>query len=153
MLKIIADAWAKNNGKLRDALKTTDMDAIGYKKLVEMAFSYVYNNSDSVVTGKTCPADVHNITLIDNGDYQGTLLFIIPFDTYQPTCGEYLLTYADYGSCSGCDTLMAITEYESGSPSEEQLNDLMMLCLDILEHVVKPYNSGWRYEEDFEEVT
>lgn len=50
--------------------------------------------------------DPDRITVIDHGDYQGTLLFILGAEGYQPD--EYWAVFYGYGSCSGCDTLQAI---------------------------------------------
>ena len=69
---------------------------------------------------------------INDGDYQGTLLFLIPTDTYQPD--EYYYVKIYYGSCSGCDTLEGIRSYEyDKDPSEEQVKDYMMLSLHIIQ--------------------
>lgn len=69
---------------------------------------------------------------INDGDYQGTLLFLIPTDTYQPDGYYYVKVY--YGSCSGCDTLEGIRIYEyDKAPSEEQVKDYMMLSLHIIQ--------------------
>jgi hypothetical protein len=80
------------------------------------------------------------------------LLFVIPQKCYEPAEFEYLLTYVGYGSCSGCDTLQRIFGYGGENLTEEQINDLMKLCKDILTNIVKPYNGGWRHENDFEQV-
>ena len=96
--------------------------------------------------------DDKNVTKIDNGDWQGTLLFLIPRKTYQPDPSDYLLTYVSYGSCSGCDTLQRIQSYIDGAASEQQIKDYMNLCLHIVSNIVKPYNDGWRNDEKFTEI-
>jgi hypothetical protein len=73
------------------------------------------------------------ISEIDDGDYQGTLLFVIPEDTYQPY--DYWYVRVFYGSCSGCDTLQSIL-YESDS-KEQQINDLFTLALHIFQWLKK----------------
>lgn len=90
--------------------------------------------------------DTDHITIIDNGDYQGTLLFVIPYDNYQPSECEHIMTYIDYGSCSGCDALEAIRY------SETLVDDLMYICKDIVSNTIKPYNHGWRYSDMWEFV-
>lgn len=149
MLKIIVEQWDKNKDILKEKLKKINLDKIDYKTLVKMTFKYVYNTNNGNES-----VDVGRIHQIDDGDYQGTLLYIIPFDTYQPQEGEYLMTYVGYGSCSGCDTLLGITEdYEEvGTPSENQLKYLMILCKDILQNTIKPYNFGWRNDDKFKQV-
>jgi hypothetical protein len=72
---------------------------------------------------------------IDDGDYQGTLLFLIPEDTYQPD--NYYYVKVEYGSCSGCDTLESIRDYDSDTPNDEQVKDYMTLCLHIIQKFKK----------------
>jgi len=80
--------------------------------------------------------DGDNITVVNNGDYQGTLLFIIPLDTYQPEARDYLVTFVDYGSCSGCDALQSIeSENYNNSYSESQLGKLMTLALHLIQRM------------------
>lgn len=75
--------------------------------------------------------DVANITVVDNGDYQGTILFIIPYKTYQPQENDYVVTSVGYGSCSGCDTLQGIM-YD-GNSKEQNVKDLMSLALHFVQ--------------------
>ena len=154
MLRIIVLAWDENRDKLREALsQRTDLDSIEYIDLVKLTFEVVYNSSVAVAFPyEDRKIDLEHITVIDNGNYQGTLLFVLPFDTYQPSENEYLMTFVGYGSCCGCDTLQAIQGYYDGdTPSEKQLNEFMMLCKDILTNTIKPYNNGWRYSELFDQ--
>lgn len=98
--------------------------------------------------------DAENITVVDNGDYQGTQLFLIPRDTYQPSESEYLMTYVGYGSCSGCDTLQAIQDWSIDDRllEPEQVEDFMKLCKDLVTNMILPYNIGWRASSEFEPV-
>lgn len=73
------------------------------------------------------------MTVIDNGTYQGAQIFIIPEDVYSPTVGHYVMTNAYYGSCSICDTLLKISCYEDGLPTEEQVNGYMTLALHLVQ--------------------
>ncbi len=74
------------------------------------------------------------MTVIDNGDYQGTQIFIVPLNTYQPRAEDYVYTNTYYGSCSGCDTLLAILDYDTDKkPSENQIKDYMTLALHLLQ--------------------
>lgn len=99
MIKYCLRKWEENKEKLeKSLLEDKSLNTCDYKHLVEKVVEVILNNGD----GKTW--DVGNITEIDNGDYQGTLLYLIPEDTYQPSEYEYLMTYVGYGSCSGCDT-------------------------------------------------
>lgn len=49
--------------------------------------------------------DPKRITVIDHGDYQGTRLYVIGANGYQPSA--YWTIFVSYGSCSGCDTFEA----------------------------------------------
>ena len=64
------------------------------------------------------------------------------------------MTYAGYGSCSVCDTLLSITDYDTYGKkfNEHQVNALLTLCKDILTNTIKPYNYGWRYKDIFDTV-
>ena len=77
--------------------------------------------------------DRDKIHKIDDGDYQGTLLFIIPEKTYQPN--TYWAVNVDYCSCSGCDTLEAIRDFPSDKPTESQVEDYMTLALHIVQNM------------------
>lgn len=150
MLKIIKEQWDKNRDLLRAALEEGEtFNECGYVDLVKLSFEKIFNtgiNHDYLLNLK-------RITEIDNGDYQGTLLYVIPFDTYQPSEHDHLMTYVNYGSCSGCDTLQAIQCGHDRKLTEAQVKNFMALCKDILTNTVRPFNNGWRHEEMFDQVT
>ena len=151
MIKYCIDKWNKNRDKLEEALmKDSTLNCCDYHHLVKMVVKYILNDEDSGY-GKNWDAD--NITEIDNGNYQGTLLFIIPADTYQPSEYEYLMTYVRYGSCSVCDTLQSIRGWGDEPITPEQIKDFMGLCKDLVTNMIKPYNTGWRASSDFEVVS
>lgn len=75
--------------------------------------------------------DPDRISVIDHGDYQGTLLFVIPAVGYQPD--EYWYVKVGYGCCSGCDTLAGIRGYDDGPPSDGQVQDYMTLALHVVQ--------------------
>ena len=163
MIRYCRGKWYKNmdllEAKLRDDENLSNCD---YKYLVKMIVDVILNdNKDASDYFGEYRWDSDKITEIDNGNYQGTLLYLIPRDTYQPSEYEYLMTYVGYGSCSGCDTLQHIQmfcDYDDeacctvAKPTERALKDFMALCKDIVANMVKPYNCGWRNEADFEPV-
>ena len=152
MLKILVRKWDENKDKLQQELSTREsLKLYEYKDLVKLTFEVIYN-IDEVWDHNQL--DLDRITEIDNGDYQGTLLYLIPFDSYQPSESEYLMTYVGYGSCSGCDTLKSIRgEFpDDDKLTESQVKAFMNLCKDILTNTIKPYNCGWRNDEDFEHI-
>lgn len=152
MLKICRDKWDKNSKRLEEILKDDiKLNCCDYKYIVEMTYKTIFNDDEDTYSSDTL--DIDKITEIDNGDYQGTLIYLIPFKTYQPSESEYLMTYVGYGSCSGCDTLQAIQGWSEEKPTETQLKDYMMLCKDIITNTVKPYNFGWRNDDKYDVVT
>lgn len=134
MIKEYIEKWNENKHLLENYFKNTpqseyhEYDKI-VKKVVELIInkeSYSHNN-----------LDIENMTVIDNGDYQGTQIYIIPRKTYQPDIDDYVYTHNYYGSCSGCDTLQGISDYDSGLPNDEQVKDYMLLALNIIENFKK----------------
>ena len=149
MIKFCLKQWDKNKDYLENELRNSnELDSFEYLDLVKLIVINILNR-DLTVSGY----NEENITQIDNGDYQGTQLFMIPERTYQPSANEYLLTFIDYGSCSGCDTLLSIqSNTYDGSDNESVISDYMTLCKDIVCNIIKPYNNGWRQSEEFEVV-
>ena len=149
MLKYCYEKWNKNQGVLEAALRKTDLYSQSYKDLLKLTVECIFND------GEYCQPlwNAKNITEIDDGDYQGTLLYLIPEDTYQPSEYEYLMTYIGYGSCSGCDLLQSIQPYCGEPITDLDVKNYMSLCKDFITNMIKPYNSGWRNEEQFEHIT
>lgn len=151
MLKYCINKWYENKDKLEQAIRKDEtLTDCEYEAIVKLIVKYILNPSSSK------EFDEDSITVIDNGDYQGCQLFMIPKKTYEPYAGDYLLTYIDYGSCSGCDTLQWIQqkswEKKSKLLSESQIKDLMILCKDLVCNMTKPYNKGYFEDEDFMEI-
>ena len=74
------------------------------------------------------------------GDYDGTLVFVIPnYDAYP---SSFWTTFVSYGSCSACDTLQAISSHadydddgELMKPSPEMAEDYLTLALHLLQRM------------------
>ena len=79
--------------------------------------------------------DPERIHVIDDGHYQGTLLFVITAKGYQPD--DYWVVKVAYGSCSGCDTLESIRSYSDDPPTDDQVKDYMTLALHIVQGLKK----------------
>jgi hypothetical protein len=78
--------------------------------------------------------DPERIHTIDDGDYQGTLLFIIARKGYQPDMYHSVKVY--YGSCTVCDTLQSILSEDyraSDFAMQQAVDDLKTLCLHIVQ--------------------
>jgi hypothetical protein len=129
MISSIIEQWENNKSKLENYFRTTDQyEYCGYKQIVEKLFELCITNAD-----EHCGFNIKRMTVIDDGDYQGTKLFIIPKDTYQPSVDDYITTHTYYGSCSGCDTLQSICGYDYGLPTEEQIKLYMTLVLHLVQ--------------------
>lgn len=156
MVKIVKENWDKYREDLQMAIRRRIggpdeyYDELSYRDLVSLACGVILRdpNSDGYIL------DHDNVHVIDDGEYQGTLIFLIPYHTYQPSANQYIMCCSWYGSCSGCDTLQAIySDYRYEHKNKERcVNELLMLCKDILCTMTKPYNSGWQHDPDWEEV-
>lgn len=98
-----------------------------YKSIVRTVVEAV---SDEDSYNDIDPDRIHEI---DDGDYQGTLVYVIAAKGYQPC--DYWSVRVGYGSCSGCDTLEAIGRYGNDEPSDSQLDDYMTLALHVVQNL------------------
>lgn len=131
MVKEFCLAWGKNKGELEEYFRTTKQGEYSdYEDLVKLLFDIVINPS---IKNSYKRFDTENILVIDDGDYQGTLVFVLHRDHCQPSIEDYVYTNVCYGSCSYCDTLQGIHGYEYGLPDEQQVEDYMELCLHLLQ--------------------
>lgn len=132
MIKKFIDKWNKNKDKLEEYFRTHKQeDYDEYEKIVKLVFQYVINDEEN----KYNLFDIDKIRVIDDGCYQGTQLFIIPRNVYQPDVTDYVYTHNYYGSCSGCDTLLSISGYSDDIPNENQVKDYMLLSLHLIENM------------------
>lgn len=128
MIKEIVKQWDERKHLLEQWFRESKQKEYdSYDKIVKAIFTYVVEGYD-----------VDNIHKIDDGKYCGCQLFIIPEITYQPYIGDYIFTYADYGSCSGCDALISIYSDTSNKlPTEDQVKQYMMLALHLIQRAHK----------------
>lgn len=148
MLKYCRDKWYENKDILEEEIRgDRKLNGCDYEYLVKLVVDCILNPSEDGYER----FDSNNITVIDNGDYQGTQLFMIPLKTYQPSANEYLITYVWYGSCSGCDTLQGIQSWGEKLPTEQQVKDYMTLCKDLVCNMVKPFDFDYAFDEKFRE--
>lgn len=140
MIKAYIDYWNKDSDKLEEYFKThKQSEYYRYEDLVKLVFDIIVNpNCNGISSHETFAYDTENILIIDDGDYQGTLIFVLHENTYQPSVIDYVYTSVCYGSCSYCDTLQGIQDMEDdygvGFPTDEQVKDYMTLCLHLLEN-------------------
>ena len=151
MIKYALRKWDAGRDTLRRIISQTRKEERswwGYIDIVKMVCRCILNvnliEGDPVI-------NVDIITMIDNGGYQGTLLFILPFYADPPSESDYLMTFVDYGSCSGCDTLQSIQSDDKYGHRDET-DSYLTLCRDIVNNIIRPYNYGWRNKEMFDHV-
>lgn len=130
MIKEFVEKWDKYKENLENYFRNTRQEEYqDYKDIVKALFENVINKDETDSWNKF---NLKEMTLIDDGYYQGTQIFIIPLDVYQPNTSNYVVTNTYYGSCSGCDILMDIQDW-SGRPNENQIKDYMELALHLLQ--------------------
>ena len=132
MIKEFVESWDKHKDELKEYFKNNPQsEYCDYEDIVKLLFEKVINVDLEDDYDKF---DVEEIKVIDDGDYQGTRIFILHKNSYQPGILEYVYTHTYYGSCSGCDTLLAILDYNyDEKPNEQQVEDLMQLALHLLQ--------------------
>lgn len=129
MIQELVKQWEENKHKLEYYFKNTkqaeyDRYETIVKKIFELCIPKAINHSEWALD---------KMTIIDDGGYQGTQIFIIPTNTYQPSVEHYVMTDTYYGSCSGCDTLKAIIMHNYDLPTDEQVKEYMTLALHLIQ--------------------
>ena len=128
MIEEFAKAWFAKKDALEAVFKTRHPD--DYEEIVKLVVQHILHDEDAYLSPD--PARVHSI---DDGHYQGTLVFVIGASGYQPD--DYWYVKVSYGSCSGCDTLENIRDYSDDAPSDVQVRDYMTLALHIVQGMKK----------------
>lgn len=154
MIQWLNEKWFQNKDKLENYFRTHKQEEYSsYQDILRATLENIVN-IDTDEWDKRF--DLDKIHVIDDGDYQGTLIFLIPKDGYQPDEDMYLITFIWYGSCSGCDTLLNIQEswdIESddgeymGLPNTIQLQDYMTLALHMVENA-RWLENLWRVKNE-----
>lgn len=118
----IIEKWEHRKNKLKEWFEANETPS-SYKEIFEKIIELI------ITEDERNKFNLEKIRVIDDGDYQGTQIFIAFLDTYQPSVEEYIMTSVYYGSCSGCDTLQSICY----SIDENRVNDLMTLSLHMIQ--------------------
>ena len=92
MIEAIVKKWDANKHKLEEYFATTKQEEYrDYKTIVVKLFELVITEIENEWSS-TDGFDINKMTVIDDGDYQGTTIYIIPKDTYQPSVNDYVIT-------------------------------------------------------------
>jgi len=125
MIEAFTKAWFANLHTMREKFAAKHPE--DYKEVVRAVVEML---SDAI-TGHDKP-DPKRIHEIDDGNYHGTLVYVIGATGYQPY--SYWYVKVSYGSCSGCDTIEAIRCDSVGEkPTETQIGEYMTLALHIVQ--------------------
>lgn len=124
MITTFVDRFMANKPQLEGAFAKKHPES--YKELVGEVVKLI-------TSGDYDDIDPERIHEIDDGEYQGTLLYVIAAKGYQPS--EYWTVKVGYGSCSGCDTLQSIHSYSDDPPTKEQIEEYMTLALHIVQEI------------------
>ena len=128
MIQEFVDAFMKNKESCKTKLQERHPD--NYQDIVRIVIETI-NEKENTLYGKPNSFRIHEI---DDSEYQGALLFIIPENTSQPI--KYWSVKIFYGSCSASDVLQGIKDFCSAkTPTEEQLDDYMSLALHIVHRI------------------
>jgi hypothetical protein len=125
MIQEFVDRFMANKATLEEKYSKTHLGS--YESIVRDVIEVISPDGDYDYPDPT------RINVIDDGDYQGTLVFVIAGNGYQPNNYWYIKVY--YGSCSGCDTLKGIRGYNDEPPTKEQVYDYMTLALHIVQWI------------------
>lgn len=125
MLEDFVNIFDANREKLLNKFKEKHPD--NYLEVVTTVVQMLHDGVEDYEE-KPDPERIHEI---NDGDYQGTLLYIIGADGYQPS--TYWCVKVGYGSCSGCDTLEGIREYSDEPPTKEQAKQYFNLALHVVQ--------------------
>ena len=89
MIKEFVECWNKYKVDLEEYFKNAKQEEYDtYEKIVKLLFDKVINKEET----KGRLFDIDNIKVIDDGDWQGTQIFIINLKSYQPCETEYVVT-------------------------------------------------------------
>jgi hypothetical protein len=130
MIKEFVKQWDERKHLLEEWLKETqpsDYEDI-YKKLFELVVTEPNSYNDSW--------NWERFKVIDDGHYQGNLIFILCNNAYQPNLDDYIFTEVDYGSCSGCDTfehIRYLAGWDNDKNTDEQVKQYMTLALHMVQ--------------------
>jgi hypothetical protein len=119
MIQDFVKLWERHKTELRRAFVASQPES--YREVVTEVVRHVLSRG---VVPHPDPDRVHEI---NDGEYQGTLVYVVAAAGYQPS--TYWAVTVSYGSCSGCDALQDLL-YRG---VDERVDGLMTLALHIVQ--------------------
>lgn len=138
MIKEFVERWEANKVAVRVVFEAAHPE--DYAAIIKAVISQITTDEYS----QLCP-DPDRIHQLDDGSYQGTLVFVIAEKGYQPS--KYYYCMIRYGSCSACDTLTGIKNYSDDKPTKEQVDQYMMLALHTVQWLKPMEQSDFSCDE------
>mgnify|MGYP000506410082 CR=1 FL=1 len=86
-----------------------DVFSVSYLDILALTFKYVITGSISTYHDATWTA--HRIISINDDNYEGTLILIIPPDDNAPLIEDYLITTVEYGSQDALQEATGVSDY------------------------------------------
>lgn len=126
MIDEFVKIWDENKDVLREQFSQKHPNS--YHDLVKSVIMMLSNSMNAYDK-----PDPERITVVNDGQYHGTLIFVIGASNYEPS--RYWVVKINYGSCSGCDILESIRHYGSNPPSGQQVDDYMTLALHVIQRL------------------
>ena len=131
MIQIYIDNWYRNKDLLENYYRTTPKSEYSnYENIVRKTIELVLNTGERGFN----QFDLTKLCELKYGDYSGDYLYIIPKDSADDI-RECIYFSIYYGSCSGCDTLEGLNNYEKRLPDEQQIKEYMQLSLNIIQSI------------------
>ena len=131
MIEQFTKRWFSHNHIIREEFEKALPE--NYTDIVKAVVTMLHDEDEYA------SIDPERIHEINDGNYQGTLVYVIGASGYQPS--TYWYVKVEYGSCSGCDTLENILSGDYGHETQEEadawkknaINELMTLALHIVQ--------------------
>lgn len=131
MIKNLVKSWENHKHELEMDILANEKEYrhAEYDNLVEKLVHFIFNTEEMLGDANWYEYDMNHDNTIDDGDYQGTRIFFVNRDSYQPSETDYIVTFVNYGSCSACDTLQGAQSCDL----EMMKDDLMTLFLHMIQ--------------------
>lgn len=130
MITEFIDKFQEIKPRLLEQFSNAEPD--DYADIFKQTIKMMFENSEYTYSIDRITPDFERITVIDDGNYQGTLVFVVASKGYQPS--DYWATSVDYGSCSGCDTFESYSDYDN---PEQSAPEMVTMALHMIESMKK----------------
>ena len=124
MDKKLVELWDKSRDNIRTRLVNEYDNINEYKDLLVIILTEFAKTAGEDFDGDDFDICEHRV-----GDYSGNIVFIYVFG-YRWWEPDLYVCQIEYGSCSGCDSLLSALSYKN---KETSVDALLTLCLHIVQ--------------------